>query len=227
MDKTGFRKTLDQVDKLMRQANVKVTSTKMAYGSGDVHAAYNQAMKLEQLMEKLVLLTRTLPAYTGNPMASVDVERVIKDTVPVKVGFTEQGWFSIRMPSILPKKTGGSTEYLRGILYPVLWDFFKFKQPIRYPECVLIYRHVYAKDRPERRYRDHDNIELNTVTDIVAMYTMPDDNPNVCDHYYCSAVGSEERTEVYVVPRGEFFLWLIAAQGMPDEGVKLYDSLPK
>ncbi len=94
--------------------------------------------------------------------------------------------------------------------------------PVRYNNCVLIYRHVYDAARPERQRRDHDNIEINMVSDIVAMYVMPDDGPSICSHYYCSAAGTEDRTEVYVVPRESFPIWLVTEKAMPSEGVKLY-----
>ena len=102
--------------------------------------------------------------------------------------------------------------------------FFRGKDPVRYNKCVLIYRHVYSRDRPERQWRDHDNIEINLVTDIVALYVMPDDGPKVCCHYYCSAAGSEERTEVYVVSREDFHAWLETEKTMPEEGVTLYEN---
>ena len=95
---------------------------------------------------------------------------------------------------------------------------------MRYQDCVLIYRHVYDRARPERKMRDHDNIEINMVSDIVAMYVMPDDSPAVCSHYYCSTAGQEERTEVYVVPKKEFPIWLAMENTMPDEGVELYEK---
>lgn len=62
------------------------------------------------------------------------------------------------------------------------------------------------------------------VTDIIALYVMPDDGPEVCNHYYCSAPGNEERTEVYVVPKKEFPLWLITEKAMPEEGIMLYEE---
>ena len=71
--------------------------------------------------------------------------------------------------------------------------------------------------------RDHDNIEINMVSDIVAMYVMPDDGPAVCAHYYCSAAAEQERTEVYVVPKSDFPAWLSGEAAMPDGGVKLYE----
>ena len=73
--------------------------------------------------------------------------------------------------------------------------------------------------------RDHDNIETNMVTDIVAMYVLPDDHPAVCSHYYCSAAGEEERTEIYIIPKHDFPMWLVEEKTLPDKGVKLYETL--
>ena len=70
----------------------------------------------------------------------------------------------------------------------------------------------------------HDNIEINMVSDIVAMYVMPDDGPQVCSHYYCSAGGTAERTEVYVVPKQEFQKWLEWETTIPDKGVLLNEN---
>ena len=92
---------------------------------------------------------------------------------------------------------------------------------------MLIFRHVYARDRPERRFRDHDNIETNMVADAVGLYTMEDDGPRVCSHYACTALGDRERTEVYVVPEGDFPQWLMSEKSMPEEGVALLEKFPK
>ena len=151
------------------------------------------------------------------------MEAILKQEIPVKIGYTKEGWFSVRIPMLLPKKSKGSTDYIRSFLYPAMRDFFVEKSPVRYREAVLIYRHVYDRRRPERQMRDHDNIEINMVSDIVAMYVMPDDGPAVCAHYYCSAAAEQERTEVYVVPKGDFPTWLSGEAAMPDGGVELYE----
>lgn len=102
--------------------------------------------------------------------------------------------------------------------------FFQTQPLVRYRDCVLVYRHVYSRDRPERQKRDHDNIEVNMVSDIVALYVMPDDSPKVCAHYYRSVSGTDDRTEVYVVPKNDFPLWLVTERAMPDKGVELYET---
>ena len=129
--------------------------------------------------------------------------------------FTEEGWFFLRMPILLPRKEKSSRSYLRGFLYPALERFTYEKPKIRYRNCVLIFRHVYDRNRPEREYRDHDNIEMNTVVDAIAMFFLVDDTPLECRHYYCSAAGDEEWTEVYIVPRADFESWL-AIENRPE-----------
>ena len=82
-----------------------------------------------------------------------------------------------RSPRSFQKKGTGSPIYIQQYLYPALRRYFDGKPPARYRSCVLAYRHVYQRGRPERAYRDHDNIEVNMVTDIITLYLLPDDAP--------------------------------------------------
>ena len=190
---------------------------------GNMKEIYDLSLNIVEITEKMVSIARVLPAYTGNPQAKEDVEQIIKKNFPVGIGFTKQGWFSVRIPVLLPKKENGSAEYIRSSLYPAMMEFFSNRNPVRFSNCVLIFRHVYSKDRKDRRKRDHDNIEVNVVSDIIALYVMLDDAPTVCNHYYCSAEGTTDRTEVYVVPNSEFSKWINAEKKFPRKGEKLYE----
>lgn len=219
-----FQKALDKIDAKIQELHEQAFSVRRSYQDGNIKQAYESALRLEEVSEKTVLLTRALPAYTGNPKARLETENLIKLSIPIEIGFTEEGWFSLRIPALLPKKDAGSADYIRSSLYLAMREFFLDSQPVRYNDCVLIYRHIYARDRPERKKRDHDNIEVNMVSDIVAMYVLPDDGPSVCSHYYCSAQGQSDRTEVYVVPQCGFTEWLENEKQMPEQGVKLYEK---
>ena len=220
----SFIKVLDKVELAKRSLEAQMAYVRRFYQDADLQAAYDAALQLEEISEKLVLFTRRLPAYTGSPVAEAAVENCMAESIPVEIGFTVEGWFAIRIPALLPKKASGSADYVRSFLYPAMRRFFQAQPPVRYRDCVLVYRHVYSRDRPERRYRDHDNIEVNMVSDIVALYVMPDDSPKVCSHYYCSVSGADDRTEVYVVPKEDFPLWLVTERTAPDKGVKLYET---
>lgn len=221
---SNYLKVLEKVEGKVKRLRDQAAAVRWFYENGDPEESYNRSLKLEETAEKMVLLTRALPAYTGSPKADTDVEAVMAEVIPVEIGFTEEGWFSIRLPTLLPKKGEGSPDYIRSFLYPAMRRYFEKQPPARFLDCVLIYRHVYDRTRPERQKRDHDNIEVNMVTDIVAMYVLPDDAPSICSHYYCSADASEDRTEVYVVPRKEFPMWLVMESTMPDKGVFLHEN---
>ena len=218
-----FKSQFERLRNKEKTLRARIAAMEYYLDEEDRESYFQQALLIEECAEQLTLAARTLPSYIGHPDAETQVEAILKQEIPVEIGYTREGWFSVRIPMLLPKKSKGSTDYIRSFLYPAMRDFFVEKPPVRYREAVLIYRHVYDRRRPERQMRDHDNIEINMVSDIVAMYVMPDDGPAVCAHYYCSAAAEQERTEVYVVPKGDFLTWLSGEAAMPDGGVELHE----
>ena len=221
-----YDQTLDRIERMMKEMETLIAWLRSLEQLKPLKIYQTYLLQLEDKAERLTLLTRALPCYTGGCTVADEVEQIVRDVVPVEMGFTEEGWFCLRIPMLLPRKEYGSVSYIRGFLYPAMRAFFLKQPPVRYPKCVIIYRHVYARDRPERQYRDHDNIEINFVSDAVALYTMPDDNPAVCRHFYCSAAGDPERTEVYVVPQEDFIRWQLQETSIPENGVFLLENRP-
>ena len=203
-----FLEVLDRVDKTIKKADEQALNVRMLYTARQKKEAYEYSFRLETTVEKLNLLTRALPAYTGVPGAKTEVDRTIRKVVPIDVDITSEGWFHMNIHSLLPKKESGSTEYVKRNVYIVLHNFFKDKQPLVYDKCVIIFNHIYDKNRPERMYRDHDNIEINTVTDAISTYVLNDDNPCICSVYQFSVCSEVESTQVYVVPKTEFIKFL-------------------
>lgn len=227
MEQSYFQIQLDRAIKEAERLVKTLYAIKTDYAEKRIEEALVKSVSAAKISESVALKTRVLPAYTGHPQADAMVQEALEETVPVEMGFTEEGWFCLRMPILLPRKEKSSRSYLRGFLYPALECFTYEKPKIRYRNCVLIFRHVYDCNRPEREYRDHDNIELNTVVDAIAMFFLVDDTPLECRHYYCSAVGDEERTEVYIVPRVDFESWL-AMEKCPEKlRKKLFENLPE
>ena len=219
----SFQKTLRDLEGKERQIQMLLRSVQQAQ---EEETAYQLAFRLAAACEQATLLARALPAYTGRLRAFQEVGGMVHETVPIDIGFTQEGWFCLRMPFLLPKKETGSAAYVRSLVYPSLRRFFQRIPPPRYSPCVLIFRHVYTRDRPDRALRDHDNIETNMAADCVTLYVMEDDNPTACSHYECSAQGDRERTEIYVVPQAEFPQWLLSEKSMPEEGVELLQHRP-
>lgn len=210
-----------QLDSTIRETEKLLKMLRTIGESRDLENALQLSVTAAKVSEGVALKTRALPAHTGHPQAERMVQEAISESVPVDIRLTEEGWFYLRMPILLPRKEKSPRTYLRGFLYPALAAFARERPPIRYRDCVMIFRHIYDCNRPEREYRDHDNIELNMVTDTVAVRVMADDSPMLCRHYYCSAVGDNERTEVYVIPRSDFFKWLEMEDHIPESGLKV------
>jgi len=223
---TPFEKEVLRAEKSAKVMMVSLMYMKQKLEDDDFPGAYLEAFDFADASEKLTLLARDLPSCTGNPQAQKMSEQVIADNMPIRIGFTKEGWFGVVIPSLLPKKQKGSVDYIRDALYKEMGNFFKGKNPVRYTDCYIVYRHIYKKDRPERRYRDHDNIEINAVTDIIALYVLFDDSPLCCSHLYCSAAGDENRTEIFVVPQSEIVKWILDVKSKDSKAVILYENLP-
>jgi len=223
--KTHFELCLDSANRRISKIQGISVEIQNHLRLNNINSAFSTAFKMAEQSEKLTLLCRELPAYTGHPRAGVMMTEVIQKNFPVEIGFTNEGWFCVRIPSLLPKKNRGGPDFYTEPMYYAMRVFWRNKNPVRYPYNVTVFRHVYSHARPERHYRDHDNIELNRVLDIVSVYVMVDDSPMRCRHYYCSAPGSAERTEIYVIPRNDFGRWLAQEDNIPDEGVEIFENL--
>ena len=167
----------------------------------DENGAYDCSLETERIAERLIFQLRNLATYSGDKEACEAVVRNIQETALVEVGFTKENWFRLSIPALLPRKEKGNPEYIRSLIYPAMSDFFTGKQIEKFKDCTLVYLHTYDVNRPKREWRDHDNVEVNAVTDIVALFVMLDDSPHICEHYYASKSGTENRTEVFVLPK--------------------------
>ena len=132
----SFQKALFQLENKLRQAQTLERTVLQASALEDENVAYHTASQLADACEQAVLLARALPACTGRPHVFFDIDQKSEVPTPVEVGFTREGWFSLRMPMLLPKKERGSAAFVRMLLLPALRRFFQGKPPVRIsPAC--------------------------------------------------------------------------------------------
>ena len=199
-----IKSILQEVNKMNEECILMLRKVYRLYDNEEYDEANEVYLDYVNTMERAALLVRKLPLYTGAPDAKEQVEKIIKEVYKIEARVTKEGWIQVVIPFLLPKREKGSTEYLRTIIYPALQDFFQDRAPINFNKAVLAYRHIYDKNRKERRKRDHENFEINMVSDTLALFALPDDGPDTCDHFYCSKEGNRECTEVYVLPQKDF-----------------------
>ena len=88
-----FLDTMGKIVRLEKRLQEQLASIQWFCENGSTYEVYLHSLNMEETAERLVLLTRALPAYTGVPNAKLEVERRIKDCIPVEIGFTAEGWF--------------------------------------------------------------------------------------------------------------------------------------
>lgn len=223
---TPFERDMERAAKRLRLCAMTLGKAKEAYRQRDMREAYQAAFEFAYQAEKLTLLARGLPAWTGRKAAGQKMERQIRKIIPIQVGYTAEGWFGIDLPGLLPKKERGGVDYLRQNLYLVLGDFFKTTRPPRMAECVLTVCHRYDRQRPERKLRDHDNIEINAVVDALALYALTDDAPLGCSHHYCSVADDRDAVTVLLVPNGDFPAWYARRMEEPQSLLPVHKPSP-
>ena len=76
MDK--FQETLNRIDKELVEMYEQCQFVRHFYNTGNKEQAYASAFDLAKISEKITLLTRALPCYTGNPRANFDMEKCIQ-----------------------------------------------------------------------------------------------------------------------------------------------------
>ncbi len=196
-----MKQIIIKTNKTLEKLNIAYDNLMYYENVGDEDKIFQEKQTLVRLAEKFTLQVRDLVTVSESKKDYEIVTKAIKDTSKVEVGFTEEGWFRLSIPALLPRKGKGNVDYVRSLIYPAMERFFNGRSIEKFRNCTIIYLHTYDKDRPKREWRDHDNIEINAVTDIVALFAMVDDNPHVCEHYYASQEGLENRTEVFVLPK--------------------------
>ena len=206
-----FGEAIQQAQCSLEKTIAEYEVVRSAYAAGDIEEAYQRAFRYAAASEQQALQARDLPAYTGNPNAGRVMQEQIRTLVPIEIHEPpDKDWIAFTIPALLPKKEKGSALFIRLSLLAALADHYKDKPPHRIDNCTIVVKHLYDETRPEREYRDHDNIELNAAIDAIALFALVDDSPLRCRHYYCSAPAKGNSTEIHLMPNDVFMCWLVA-----------------
>lgn len=200
---------MDVARRILNKMLASMERAEQFVDKGEREELIKELFEYENFSEQAVNNARLLPVITGSSTARKIVDNLIIEKNNVSISYTKEGWFYIKMPVLLPKKEKGSPSYIRATLQAGLNEYFScHERKIFTEESTIIFKHQYSKERKEREYRDHDNIELNSIVDMIALYVLLDDAPLRLRHYYCSYEADKDGTEIYVVPNNDFIEWL-------------------
>lgn len=116
---------------------------------------------------------------------------------------------TVVLPNLIPnRKRSASREYLTGLVYAAMSEASRQYPLPQFQECVLCIVHCFDVSWKSRPMPDYDNIELKTVQDILALFTMVDDSMRYCDRYESIRPDHKSHTEFHIIPKEEFGAWL-------------------
>lgn len=195
-------------EKLIKKAEDSLKKIDTMIAQDNKEGLLEELFNYENLCEKIVNNGRLLPIMSGRNAKDIINNTIIEEN-NLNIEYTQEGWFYVKIPSLLPKKEKGDPSYIRTTLNVGMKDFFSKNEKKKFESnVVMIFKHNYSKERTYREYRDHDNIELNSVVDMIALYVLIDDSPMKAKHFYCSAIEDTDSTEVFIIPQTDFKKWL-------------------
>jgi hypothetical protein len=166
------------------------------------------AIRSEFIAHKL----RALMYMTTNISKAAYLENVA-DSLGIRIIYGGDGIIEIILPCLIPHRKKGSTGFITDPLFAALARFID-KQPLdlpfqRFKHCVICITHVYDKELfGKGRERDHDNIEIKGVINVINTFLLTDDNGTLCDIYNTSALLNKDFTCITIMKKDMFQGWL-------------------
>lgn len=204
--KSEYLCMLDFLDKNISSLSKTVQEIKKSLELKDYDKAYSQTFKLIRLYESGTTCVRSLPFETGYGNYTMRYENGIK---AADMCFNEDnGVLHITMPSLLPKRAINSQDlsYIRQTWYNAFYEQFQKGKFKVYEDAVAICIFQYYDELTAMR--DDDNTESKVLVDLIATFSLIDDNPNWCSKFFHSFKSDYNHTEIFVVPKSQFISFL-------------------
>jgi len=121
------------------------------------------------------------------------------------------GITTIKIPALLPARKKNGTKFIAA---PFFAAMIRFRNQTGYMEnythCTIAVEHIYNhKLGFHKRIRDHDNIELKEIFDVINTFLLTDDSGYYVSHFYNSDIGDEDSTRITVMENHHFPHWIL------------------
>ena len=158
--------------------------------------------------EKATIQLRQFAAATLSP-EQISPDTICADAkIAVSVEIAQEGHLFLRLPVMLPKRGDEDrARYLAGVLRETIREKYRDRLPPKFGACVLVYEHIYDLSR-NRRFIDHDNIELKHCQDVLEAAFLTNDTSALCSAFQCSHKGETDSTRIWILTPEQFTRWL-------------------
>jgi len=169
------------------------------------------ASKLRRLVYDSACTTKTPQAFYLETAA---------EALDIKVSSSSDGVVEITIPCLIPSRKRKSAGFITDPLYAALERFVSDRPPDqpfeRFKHCVICIIHVYDKALLVKgRHRDHDNIEVGEIINVINTFLLTDDIGVLCDIYHTSKISDYDYTRIFIVKKDMFAEWILGYENRP------------
>ncbi len=204
-------KDYDSLKSLLKQADTLISKIDLCLKNDNFENAFSEILELQKKTEQIANKGRSLPLVYANPKIQKKIETniIINQNLKLKIDISND-FVEMQLPFLLNKKESGSPAFIKNTLYAGLNNAFE-NAPDNFKkfdeEMVIVFEHCYVNNYLS--YRDHDNIDINMIIDILCSFFLKDDSPKKLSHLYFSSFDSDiNKTKVYLVKKMDLIKFL-------------------
>ena len=132
----------------------------------------------------------------------------------IEVAFSD-GILEVTAPVLVPHRKESYTDYLYKPLHTAFWQWCRKrkeenKEVPEFQKCTVCFLHLYDRELPLGRVRDHDNMEEKHVLDVISNFFLVSDGGLHADTYHLTRMAGRDATKIYVMDAEKFPLWVRA-----------------
>lgn len=224
--KSEYFKKIDKITTENNKINTLLSQIKLLLEEKSYSEVYDLCDKVAILSQSNTQRVRRLPIDFGAKDGISQIKRTIVEKANIQFEYLNYDVLHIILPDLLPirprydsgKKILKQTvnyDYLRSTYLEAFSQEFKngkyrIKDGRR---AVIAFINYYEEDS---LIKDHDNLDVKIITDILAEFVLFDDDPLSLSHYMDFDYADFMHTEVYLVPEDvfpNFLIWLKKNKG--------------
>ena len=123
------------------------------------------------------------------------------------------GILEVTAPVLVPHRKESYTDYLYKPLHTAFqrWCRKQREEGQEIPEydrCTVCFLHLYDRELPLGRVRDHDNVEEKHVLDVISNFFLVSDGGLHADTYHISRLSEQDATRIFVMDAERFPQWV-------------------
>lgn len=115
----------------------------------------------------------------------------------------ENGNLRVSLPMLVPHRKEAYTDYIYKPLYTACQHWCMKRKAAdklipTYQACMVCFVHIYDRELPIGRVRDHDNFEEKHVLDVLSNFFLQSDSGLYVDTCHITRLGEADKTLIYI-----------------------------